>query len=76
MKLYTACVIGCIGLFLAGTACLFMGVNPGILREPTHPDGGAVEDRIPPSPPEARDEPCEEKKPGVENEARGLSPSR
>ena len=49
MKLSTACLIGCIGLFLAGLACLFIGVNPGFVRQQAPPDSGAVENGIPPS---------------------------
>jgi hypothetical protein len=81
MKLYTACVIGCIGLFFAGIACLFIGVNPGFMRQPAPPDGGAIEERIPPSPREATETPEkpekeDEEKPVEAKELRGQSPSR
>ena len=57
MKLSTACLIGCIGLFLAGLACFFIGVNPGFMRQSAPPDGGAIENGIPPSPREVQASP-------------------
>jgi hypothetical protein len=57
MRLSTACLIGCIGLFLAGLACLFIGVNPGFLRQLADPEGGGIENRSPPSPREVQASP-------------------
>lgn len=78
MKFPAACVIGCTGLVLAGIACLFFGVNPGVLYPaPASPDGGRLEEITPPFTHEAGGvEPKEEKKPDEGREARGQSPGR